>query len=133
MYSNPNRTYLPNPNAGVVQFHLRSLVAQTFSGNSRSFRQFLRIFSLAGFYALKKKIVVRLLNICNGLDRQPSGDRGRLAFSSYAEGEAFKALVEVLRSLGGNVTRVEQPEEPRWKILRGLLGECIELVSGMSW
>jgi hypothetical protein len=47
--------------------------------------------------------------------------------------KVFKALVEVLRSLGGNVTRVEQSEEPHWKILRNLLGECRELVSGITF
>ena len=81
-------------------------------------------------------LVVRLLNICNvldvWLDSQVEIEDSFPSPATLRE-KAFKALVEVLRSLGGNVTRVEQPEEPRWKILRSLLSECIELVSGVSW
>jgi hypothetical protein len=76
---------------------------------------------------------VRLLNICIGLDvwldSQVEIEDGLPSPASLRE-KAFKALVEVLRSLGGNVTRVEQPEEPRLMILRSLLSECIELVFG---
>ncbi|KAF8329613.1 hypothetical protein F5887DRAFT_116131 [Amanita rubescens] len=181
MNSNPNQTSLPNPIAEVGQFqqHLRSLVAQTFSGNripdaERRWNtiilglsdNFCASFLLPGsitWNALKEKItilettleaiylaslhvegifsgkrdgvgvlVVRLLNICNGLDvwldSQVEIEDGLPSPATLRE-KAFKALVGVLRSLGGNVTRIEQPEEPRWKILRSLLNECIELVS----
>jgi len=188
MNSNPNQVSLPNPTSEVVQFqqYLRSLIAQTFSGNPQDripdadrrwdtlilglSDNFCASFLLPGsitWNALKEKItiletaleaiylaslhvdgifsgkrdgvgvlVVRLLNICNGLDvwldsQVETGDG--LPSPATLREKAFKALVEVLRSLGGSVPRVEQPEEPRWKILRSLLSECIELVSGMSW
>ena len=81
-------------------------------------------------------LIVRLLNICNVLDVWLDSQveiEDDLPSPVTLREKAFKALIEVLRSLGGNVTRVEQPGEPRWKILRSLLSECIELVSGMSW
>ena len=81
-------------------------------------------------------LVVRLLNICNVLDVWLDGQveiEDGIPSPTTLRELAFKALVAVLRSLGGSITRFCQPEEPRWKVLRILLTECTELVSGVSW
>jgi hypothetical protein len=56
------------------------------------------------------------------LDNQVEIEDGLPSPATLRE-KAFKALVEVLPSLGGNLTRVEQPEEPRRKTWRSLLGK----------
>lgn len=77
-----------------------------------------------------KKLFVQLLNLCNILDAWLEGDvdgEDGIPLPSILRKKSFQALVAVLRCLGGNVG-INQVDEPRWRILRDLLNETVNLI-----
>ncbi|KAM6496139.1 hypothetical protein JOM56_008845 [Amanita muscaria] len=82
-----------------------------------------------------KKLFVQLLNLCNILDVWLEGDvdgEDGIPLPSILRKKSFQALVAVLRCLGGNVG-INQVDEPRWRILRDLLGETVNLIHGVVY
>ncbi|KDR84099.1 hypothetical protein GALMADRAFT_697464 [Galerina marginata CBS 339.88] len=77
-------------------------------------RVFLRV---EGIYSssegLVKKLFVRLLNLCGVLDEK-----------------AFGVLVSILRGLGDHNPLISEGPESSWKVLRGILKECLDVCNG---
>ena len=78
-------------------------------------------------------LFVRLLNLCNVLDVWLEAgidlEHG-IPSPNTLRGSTFRALVEVLRCLGGTIVAAGQSDEPRWKRLRDILNECIDIIDG---
>ncbi|KAK2465988.1 hypothetical protein APHAL10511_001629 [Amanita phalloides] len=76
-------------------------------------------------------LCVRLVNLCNALDvwldRDVEVEDG-VPLPIELRDKSFKALIALLRYFGGNMVRIRQSEEPRWKVLRHLLNEFVQLV-----
>lgn len=80
-----------------------------------------------------KKIFARLLGFCCALDSWIAIDipiEDGMPTPEYLRGYALEVIVELLRQLGGSVTTVKKSDTPTWKVLKDILGDCLQVVQG---
>jgi serine/threonine-protein kinase ATR len=80
-----------------------------------------------------KHMFVRLLELSNSLDSWMDvvfESPNNLLTPSELRAIVFQGVVSLLRCLGNGVTTPNDSEEPTWKILRTIVGECIDALNG---
>jgi hypothetical protein len=86
-----------------------------------------------GSATLTRKTFSRLLNLCLVLDvwipTSPPQEPG-VSQPHDLQLKALDAVVVLLRSLGGPIVNVDKDEGPSWKVLEGILRECLSVCNG---